>query len=130
VPVSVAGDGHRVDRVDLPAGGAQARDEQAAAGFDRDRDRRLGAVTGVGEQLQQQRESVRVVADTSLGDQLAVGVDERHVVMVFGPIDTAEHCQALDPPFFVGVVALVASRARTHSSLMAGREAQHPTSRS
>jgi hypothetical protein len=103
VPVAVAGDGHRVDREHRPAGGAQARHQQPAAGLDRDRDRRLGAVTGVGEQLQQERESGRVVADASLGDQLAVGVDEGHVVVVLGPVDTAEHCQALDPPFLVGV---------------------------
>jgi hypothetical protein len=50
VPVPVAGHCHGVDRVDRPARGAQARDEQAAGRLDRDRDGVLGAVAVLGEQ--------------------------------------------------------------------------------
>jgi hypothetical protein len=51
VSVAIAGHGHRVDREHLAAGRAQAGHQQAATGFDRDRDRRLRVVAGVGEQL-------------------------------------------------------------------------------
>jgi hypothetical protein len=43
VPVTVAGHRHRVDGVDLPAGRAQAGDQQPARGLDRHRDRVFGA---------------------------------------------------------------------------------------
>ncbi len=53
VPVPVASHRHRVDRVDLAVGGAQARHEQAARGFDRHRDRFVDTVADSGQQLDQ-----------------------------------------------------------------------------
>jgi hypothetical protein len=53
VPVPIAGHRQRVDREYRAPGRAQARHQQAAAGFDGDRDRLLAAVAGGGEQLQQ-----------------------------------------------------------------------------
>jgi hypothetical protein len=67
VPVAVAGDCHRVDRVDGAPGGAQAGGQQAARGLDRDRDRVFGAVAVLGEQFQQPGQPGRVVADPQPG---------------------------------------------------------------
>jgi len=53
VPVPIARHRQRVDREYRAPGRAQARHQQAAAGFDGDRDRLLAAVAGGGEQLQQ-----------------------------------------------------------------------------
>jgi hypothetical protein len=44
-----------------------------AAGLDRHRDRRLRAVAGVGQQVQQGGEPGRVVADPAFGQQDAAG---------------------------------------------------------
>jgi len=63
MPVPVAGHGHRVDRVDLAAGGAQAGSQQPARGLDRHRDGLFGAVAVPGEQFQQRGQPGRVVAD-------------------------------------------------------------------
>jgi hypothetical protein len=101
VSVAVAGHGHRVDREHLAAGGAQAGHQQATTGFDRDRDRRVRRVAGVGEQLQQQPVAAHVVTDAPLGDQPAILVDEGHVVVVLGPVDSAEHAQPRTPLFIV-----------------------------
>jgi hypothetical protein len=98
VPVPIAGYRQRVDREYLAAGRAQARHEQAAAGFDGDRDWLLAAFAGGDEQLQQCGEPGGVVADAAFGDQVAVGVDQGDVVVVFGPVDATEHSQDLVPP--------------------------------
>ena len=89
VPVPVAGHCHRVDRIDRPAGGAQARDQQPARGLDRHRDRIPGGVAVLGEQGQQFREPGRVVADPAAGQQLAVPVHDGDVVVILGPVDPA-----------------------------------------
>jgi hypothetical protein len=78
----IAGHRQRVDGIDRPAGGAQAGHQQAPGGLDRDRDRCLQAVAGLGQQLQQPGKPGRVVTDAPLGDQAAVGVDHGHVVVV------------------------------------------------
>jgi hypothetical protein len=98
VPVAVAGHGHRVDRVDLPAAGAQARGQQPARGFDRHRDRGIGAVAVPGEQPQQGGQPGCVVADPPAGQQFAVPVDQGDVVVVLGPVDAAEHFHKLSSP--------------------------------
>jgi hypothetical protein len=76
--------GHRqwIDRIDRPASGAQAGDQQPPGGLNRDRDRRLRAVARLGQQLQQLGKPSRVVTDAPLGDQVAGGVDHGHVVVV------------------------------------------------
>ena len=88
VPVPVAGHRHRVDRVDRQAGGAQARDQQAAGRLDRHRDRVTGGVAVLGEQVQQRREPGRAVADPAAGPQLAVQAGQGDVVVIFGPVDS------------------------------------------
>jgi hypothetical protein len=98
MPVAVAGDGHRVDREHRPAGRSQAGHQQPPAGLDRDRDRLLGAVSGLSEQLHQGREPVRIVTDASAGDRLTVGVDQGHVMVILGPVDPTEHPQRHHSP--------------------------------
>jgi hypothetical protein len=91
VPVPIPRHGHRVDRVDRASGGAQTGHQQAVAGLDRHRDRCVGSVPGVGQQLQQGGEPGRVVTDSPFDQQGPVLVDQRYVVMVLGPVDPAEH---------------------------------------
>ena len=94
VPVPVAGDRHRVDGVDLAAGGAQAGHQQPARGLDRHRDQVLGGVAVLGEQAQQLREPGRVVADAAAGQQVPVRAGQGDVVVVFGPVDPAVNVHA------------------------------------
>jgi hypothetical protein len=82
MPLPVAGYRQRVDGIDGTASGAQAGHQQAPGGLDRDRDRRLRTVAGLGQHLQQLPIAGRVVTDAPLGHQAAVGVDHGHVVMV------------------------------------------------
>jgi hypothetical protein len=91
VPVPVPRHCHRVDREHLPPAGPQARDQQTAAGLDRHRDQRLGAVTRLGEQLQEGREPRSIVVDPTSGQQPAGLVDHSDVVVILGPVDPAEH---------------------------------------
>jgi hypothetical protein len=91
VALAVAGDRKGVDGIDLAAGGAQAGDQQAAAGLDRDRDRLVGGVAVFGEQLDQRTPSGGVITDPPAGQQIAVCVDQGDVVMLFAPIDSAGH---------------------------------------
>jgi hypothetical protein len=107
VPVPVAGYRHRVDRVDRPAGGAQAGDKQPAGRLDRYRDRVPGAVAVGREQFQQLRQTGRVVADPAPGQQLAAGVDHGDVVMIFSPVDPAVNVHASSVLLDVVAVALV-----------------------
>jgi hypothetical protein len=100
VPVPVAGHRHRVDGIDLAAGGAQAGHEQPAGGLDRHRDGVIGGVAVGGEQFQQPGQAGRVVADPQPGQQPAVAVHVGDVVVVFGPVDSAEYVQ-LTPPYSV-----------------------------
>jgi hypothetical protein len=51
-----------------------------------------------GEQFQQPGEPGRVIADPRPGQQPAVPVHDRDVVVVLRPADPAE-CVQLDPPF-------------------------------
>jgi hypothetical protein len=71
------------------------------AGLDRHRDRCLRSVARVGQQLQQRGESGRVVADAALGQQGAILVDQRDVVMVLGPVNPAEHRHRTVPPVLI-----------------------------
>jgi hypothetical protein len=81
--------------VDLPPGGAQAGGQQPARGLDRRRDRVFGAVAVPGEQFQQGGGPGRVVADAPSGQQLPGGVHQGDVLVVFGPVDSAEHFHKL-----------------------------------
>ncbi len=94
VPVPVAGHCHRVDGVNLAAGGAQARDQQAARCLDRHRDRVLRGVAVLGQQGQQRGEPGRVVADAAAGQQPPVLVRPGDVMVIFGPVDSAVHVHA------------------------------------
>jgi hypothetical protein len=94
VPVPVAGHRHRVDRIDLPAGRAQARHEQPARGLDRHRDLLIRSIAVFAEQGQQHRQAGRVVANPAAGQQVPVPVRQRDVVVIFGPVDPAVHLHA------------------------------------
>jgi hypothetical protein len=120
VPVAVAGHRHRVDRVDLSAGGAQAGDQQAARGLDRDRDRVLRGVAVLGEQCQQPGQAGRVVADPLVGQQLAVAVHQGDVVVVFDPVDPAEYVQFRSSLPHAVVIRAGPDRAGHARSLMEG----------
>ena len=130
VPVPVAGHGHRVDGVDPAAGGAQAGGQQPARGLDRHRDRVIGAVAVLGEQAQQRGEPGGVVADAAAGQQLPVPVCQGDVVVVFGPVDPAEHVHDLHLP--VRVCCRWRWRPRRSRTLPNGRahRHRHPISRS
>lgn len=67
VPVAVAGRGQWVDREHLPLALPQQRNQQAARGLDRDRNRVLLAVAVLGEQFQQQSVAGHVVGGVPLG---------------------------------------------------------------
>jgi hypothetical protein len=89
VPFPVAGHSHRVDREHRAPSRAQRGHQQPPRGLDRDRDQILGAVAGGGEHLGQRAESGRVVTDALLGHQFSGTVDDRDVVMAFGPVNSA-----------------------------------------
>ena len=120
VPVPVAGHCHRVDRVDLAAGGAQARDQQPARGLDRHRDRVLRGVAVLGQQGQQHREPGRVVADAAAGQQPPGLVRQGDVMMIFGPVDSAVHVHTSSVLLDVVAVCTGLSRAGHARSLMEG----------
>jgi len=48
-----------------------------------------------GEQPQQCRQAGRVVADPPAGQQLPVAIHNGDVVVIFGPVDAAEHVHDL-----------------------------------
>ena len=87
----VPGHRQRVDRVNRPPGSAQHGDQQPAGGLDRDRDQILRAVTGRGEHRGQLRDSLHALGDPPFGDQCAVAVNQRDVVMPLSPVDAAVH---------------------------------------
>lgn len=90
MPLPVAGDGQGVDRVGA-AGAAKRRDQEPARCLDRHRDQGFRCVPGLGQQLQELREALDGLLDALLGDQAPVLVDERDVVVAFGPVDPVEH---------------------------------------
>ncbi len=120
VAVPVAGHRHRVDRVDLAAGGAQAGGQQAARCLDRHRDRVFGAVAVGGEQFQQPGKAGRVVADPGAGEQPAVPACEGDVVVVLRPVDPAEYVQLKPPSPQSAAVRAGQGRAGHARSLMEG----------
>lgn len=87
IPGPVPRGGQRIDRVDHPATRTERGNPQAVIGFDPDRDQVLGGVAGFGECLEQSGEPGGVVADASAAHGVAQVVEDREVVMVFGPID-------------------------------------------
>jgi len=52
----------------------------------------------LGKQTKQLREPGRVVADAAAGQQLPVPAGQGDVVVVFGPVDPAEHVHTLSFP--------------------------------
>ena len=121
VPVPVAGHRHRVDGIDLAAGGPQARDQQAAGRLDGHRDRVPGGVAVLGEQAEQLGQPGRVVADPAAGQQLPVPVHDCDVVVILGPVDPAVHVHAfLRSPREILAVCAGPSRAGHARSLMEG----------
>nr|WP_020640055.1 hypothetical protein [Amycolatopsis balhimycina] len=84
VSLAITSRRHRVDRVDLSPGLAQAGDQQAARGLDRHRDRISCCVTGVGVHGQQIGEALGGVVDAALGYQGTLGVDQGDFVMGLG----------------------------------------------
>jgi hypothetical protein len=67
-------------------------------GFDLDRDRIVRGVAGGLKHRGQFGEPGHRLVDPFLGDQLAGLVDQGDVVVAFGPVDPAEHCQLKAPP--------------------------------
>lgn len=116
VTVAIAGDGQRVDRVDLPTRCPQCGHEEAAGCLDRDRDRVFGSVTGLCQHGQELIEALDALGDTTLGDQTAVLVDKCDVVMAFRPVDAPGDLQARSPQrsVFVVVTALGGTTRRTN----------------
>ena len=91
MPLPVASDSQRVDRIDLPTSAPQTRDHQTARRLDRDRDGFVLVVAMLGEYLEQQLIAEVVVDDPPSGQHNPALVNERHVVVVFGPVGPAEH---------------------------------------
>jgi hypothetical protein len=104
-----------VDRIDVAPGGLQAGDQQPPGGLDRDRDQLTPALAletaagvMVSEHGQQLGEPGRVVADPPLGDNGAIRGDQRDVVMVLSPVDSAGDLHRSVPlSVMVGCVAEV-----------------------
>jgi len=93
-PLPVAGHRHRVDRVDRSTGGPQHADQQAARGLDRDRDRVLRVVAGIGQHGGQFGETGHRLGYAPFGYQPSLGIHNRDVVMILGPVDpTRDHGQ-------------------------------------
>jgi hypothetical protein len=128
VAFTVAGDRHRVDRVDRPAGSYQGGDQQPARGFDRDRHGRLLAVAARGQQFGEFAEPVDGLGNPFLGQQCAPAVDDGDVVVPFGPVDTAEHAHRCPPR--VGRWSWSKPAARARGDLIARLWAFPPMSRS
>lgn len=82
--------GHRIDGVDGAAGRPQAGDQETTAGLDGHRDGILRTVTVGGKHPNQLVEPCCRVIDASPGQQRSRLVDDGYVVMVAGPVDTAE----------------------------------------
>jgi hypothetical protein len=80
VPLAVAGNCQRVDRKHRPAGGAEAGDQQPAAGLDRHWDRVVRGIAVGGQQLDQHGEPGGVVADPLSSHQPPVWGDNSDVV--------------------------------------------------
>jgi hypothetical protein len=97
-----------VDRVHGAAGRAQAGDQQAAGGLDGHRDRGLGSVAVLGQELEQLSEPVGGVIDPCLGRQRSGVVDYDGVVVVAGPVDAAEQFHGRARP--LGTLGRVAYR--------------------
>ena len=91
VAVAVAGGGEWVDDVDRPAGGAQAGDQEPVGGLDGDRNRGVGVVAVAGQEVEELGEALGAVVDAELGEEGAGLVQQGDVVVVGGPVDTAEH---------------------------------------
>ena len=80
----------------------------------------FGSVAGVGQQPQQGREPGSVVGDPSAGHHTAVVVDDRDIVMVSGPIDSAMQAQ--------GVLTLSIDGAAVTGGLTRRRNRRTPSS--
>jgi hypothetical protein len=84
VPLPVAGDGHRVDRIDRSSGGTQRGNQQPARGLDGDRDRVLAGIAGRGQHVGQLGEPLDRFVNPPLRDQFAVLVDDGDVMVALG----------------------------------------------
>jgi len=98
--------------------GVQTGNQQAAAGLDRHRDRLFRRVTVVGQHIHKLPIAGGVIADAQLCFDAATAVDERHIVMVFRPVDPAE--QFGQPRSFIRWVLLVASLIGPCDALIPG----------
>ena len=84
VALAIAGSRHRVDRVELIAGGDQRVHEQAAVGLDADHDRLV--LAGVlGDELVQLGDPDHAVGDPTLCEHRPVACHHAAVVVVLGP---------------------------------------------
>ena len=92
--------------------------ERRKAGLNPHRDRVLGVVAGVGQHCRQFTESGDRLGNAPFGDQLTIGVHNRDVVMILGPVDPArDHGQRSS---FVAESCWVRHPlARTRSALIA-----------
>src|SRR6185369_12438222 len=111
-----------------PSRAPQSRYQQPARGFDRDRNRVFRAVARVGEQIGQCAESSQVVADAFLGHQLAIAIDDRDVVMPFGPVDSAGSVHFSHTSVMSGKYQWSKTPARTRSTLLTSLSGLPPMS--
>jgi hypothetical protein len=98
IPLAVAGDGHRVDRVDLAAGGAKRGDQEAAGRLDRDWDRVSGGVARLGQHRHQLAEALDGLLDPAPGHARAILIGDRDVMMSLGPVNAARDLQGARSP--------------------------------
>jgi len=88
VSLPITRDRPRIDRVDGEPGTGQRHDQQVLVGLDRNRCVRRSAAV-LGDQLHDGSKASDVGADPCSGDDLAVVVDQRDVMVGLGPVDSA-----------------------------------------
>jgi hypothetical protein len=116
MPLAVPRHRQRIDRVHLSSSATQTGDHQTARSLNSDRNG-LGLVVAVlGQEREQQLIADGVVIDPPLRQHDAGLVDERHVVVIFSPVDPTEHVHKQHPPSS----QVVAESAVHADALMAG----------
>jgi hypothetical protein len=85
MPVAVAADRQRVDRIHLVAGGQQRTHQQPPVGLDADN--HLTGILGMpGEQVVQLGHPAQPIGDATLGQHRALLIQQAHVVVALGPV--------------------------------------------
>jgi hypothetical protein len=97
VPIPIAVDRFRVDRIDPMPSRAQRRDQQPPVSLDRHIDSGELAVQLLGQHRSQLGETGPIVADASTSKQRTGLIDDGHIMVTFGPVDTAVDLQTRPP---------------------------------